>query len=301
MYRYKVIIDTYSNVTIKDSIIRKEYYVIDLSDFNQMVVDKAQENLRKLGKQLLLKARLEFEDFKSKCLEYETAINIKPKDINSLKSILGKIAIIRQESHQMQNTMYIIRERIRTFFLYLNYNYLLENDRDKDLIETMLEIKKIYKRWSDIVDKTYQKQEDMKEDNKVFSNQTMEKDADFRKKIEEFHKEFMKKGPHSREVTIEQGLELFEMYSIKLSQMKEIKEQIIKDQKLFDLNISKYDLLSEVEERISFISKIYDIFKTNKTKMDELKTKLWKELNTKELKDLSEIVPKMVKKLRNKN
>jgi len=121
MYRYKVIIDTYSNVTVKDSIIRKEYYVIDLTDFNQMVVNKAQENLRKLGKQLILKARIEYEEFRSKCIEYETAINIKPKDINSLKNILGKIAIIRQESHQMQNTMYIIRERVRTFFLYLDY------------------------------------------------------------------------------------------------------------------------------------------------------------------------------------
>lgn len=50
----------------------------------------------------------------------------------------------------------------------------------------------------------------MKDDNLIFSNQTREKDKSFEIKVEEFHKNFMARGPHSREVTIDEGLDLFE-------------------------------------------------------------------------------------------
>jgi len=49
----------------------------------------------------------------------------------------------------------------------------------------------------------------------------------------------MKKGPHSKEVSIDDGLVLFEEYTARLEKMKETKEQIVKDQKLFDIPISK--------------------------------------------------------------
>jgi len=48
----------------------------------------------------------------------------------------------------------------------------------------------------------------MREDNLIFSNQTRDKDAEFRQRVEEFYTAFMKRGPHSREVSIEEGYEL---------------------------------------------------------------------------------------------
>jgi len=44
-----------------------------------------------------------------------------------------------------------------------------------------------------------------------------------------------------------------------MNKMKETKEQIVKDQKLFDLPVSKYDQLTAVDERITFMSSIYNI------------------------------------------
>lgn len=41
------------------NLIRKEFYVVDLKDFNQEVMNKAYENLQKYGKQLLLKTKME--------------------------------------------------------------------------------------------------------------------------------------------------------------------------------------------------------------------------------------------------
>jgi len=75
----------------------------------------------------------------------------------------------------------------------------------------------------------------------------------------------------------------------------------VKDQRLFDLPISKYDKLSAVEEKLNFISLVYEIFKQYKTKMDEIKNKIWKELNTKDLRELSEVIPKLIRRLRGKN
>jgi len=57
-----------------------------------MIIEKAQENLRKYGRQLLIKTKLDFDEYSSKCQDFEQAINIKPKDIDSLKSILEKIS-----------------------------------------------------------------------------------------------------------------------------------------------------------------------------------------------------------------
>lgn len=84
----------------------------------------------------------------------------------------------------------------------------------------------------------------MKEDNKTFSNQTVQKNTEFIDSIETFHKSFTTRGPLSREVTIEEGLELFETFSEQLIEFNNIKVQLIFDQKLFDLPLSKYDKLS---------------------------------------------------------
>jgi len=86
----------------------------------------------------------------------------------------------------------------------------MSNERDKDLVETILDVKKIFEKWNDIMNLTYTKQLDMADDNLIFSNQTKQKDADFKERIEEFHAAFMKRGPHSREVNIEEGFELYE-------------------------------------------------------------------------------------------
>lgn len=173
-----------------------------------MVADRARDNLRKYGMQLLMKTKLEYDDFANKCDDFKQAIDIKPNDINALKNILEKISIIRLESHGMQSKMFNIRERVRTFFLYLDYKYLLDSPRGKDLVETMLDIKQMYSKWSQIVDRTYTKYDEMKERNEIFSKQTTEKDKEFQVKVDEFHKSFMSRGPHSREVTIDEGLEL---------------------------------------------------------------------------------------------
>ena len=103
--------------------------------------------------------------------------------------------------------MYSIRERVRTFYMYLTYHYLLNTEADRELVEMMLEIKTIYKRWGDIVDLTYKKQNDMNEENKSFANDTKKTDYDFSLQIADFNAQFNKSGPHYK-VPIEEALEI---------------------------------------------------------------------------------------------
>jgi hypothetical protein len=140
-------------------------------------------------------------------VEYEQEINEKASNITKLKLILERIAQIRNESHRMQITMYSIRERVRTFFMYLTYHYLLNTEADRELVEMMLEIKTIYKRWGDIVDLTYKKQSDMNEENKSFANDTKKTDYDFSLQIADFNAQFNKSGPQCK-VPIEEALEI---------------------------------------------------------------------------------------------
>lgn len=103
----------------------------------------------------------------------------------------------------------------------------------------MLDVKNIYNRWNAIINLTYSKQTDMHEDNVTFSNQTMLKDAEFKERVLEFHAAFMLRGPHSKEVNIQEGYDLFEEQNLRMNKMKEIREAIVKDQKLFNLTVSK--------------------------------------------------------------
>jgi len=81
-----------------------------------MIIERARENLQKFGRQLLMKTKVDLDEFNFKCEEYKQAIDVKPKDINSLKNILEKIAFIRTDSNNVQHHMHEIRERVRTFF-----------------------------------------------------------------------------------------------------------------------------------------------------------------------------------------
>jgi hypothetical protein len=84
--------------------------------------------------------------------------------------------------------------------------------------------------------------------------------------------------------------------------LKEKKDSIIKDQKLFDLPISKYEKLSAVDEKLSHIKPIFEIFRGYKKKMDEFIAFSWKELVTKDLRAFAEELPKRIRKeLRGKN
>jgi len=96
---------------------------------------------------------------------------------------------------------------VRTFFMYLSYHYLLNTEADRELVEMMLEIKTIYKRWGDIVDLTYKKQSDMNEENKSFANDTKKTDYDFSLQIADFNGQFNKSGPQCK-VPIEEALEI---------------------------------------------------------------------------------------------
>jgi hypothetical protein len=58
----------------------------------------------------------------------------------------------------------------------------------------------------------------MKDDNKIFSNQTKEKDNEFLIKIETFYDSFVKKGPLSGDITMEQGVILFDSFCEKLDE-----------------------------------------------------------------------------------
>lgn len=84
---------------------------------------------------------------------------------------------------------------------------MLNTEADRELIEMMLEIKTIYKRWGDIVDLTYKKQHDMNEENKSFANDTKKTDHDFSLQIADFNAQFIKSGPQCK-VPIEEALEI---------------------------------------------------------------------------------------------
>lgn len=96
---------------------------MDLCDFNAAVMEKAQENLQNFGRQLLLKTKMEWMDFKAVCNKYESDLNEEVGDsIEKLRVVLERITTVRSKSNQMQYTMHLIRDRCRTFFMYLKHN-----------------------------------------------------------------------------------------------------------------------------------------------------------------------------------
>lgn len=115
----------------------------------------------------------------------------------------------------------------------------MHEDRDIDLIEMMLEVKNIYQRWSDIIDLTYEKQHKLEENKKRCSELTQKRDENFYYSSNEFASVFNAEGPHIPNVSIDEGLKRFDKYMESIEDYKKEKEEIITDQKLFNLPISK--------------------------------------------------------------
>jgi len=83
----------------------------------------------------------------------------------------------------------------------------------------------------------------------------------------------------------------------KIAQYKIEKEEIITDQKLFNLPISKYEKISAVEEKLKFLTPVMDIYRRHEVKLDKFRSSGWKQLNTKDFRDHSEFIKKEVSKL----
>jgi len=82
-----------------------------------------------------------------------------------------------------------------------------------------------------------------------------------------------------------------------IEQYKIEKEEIITDQKLFNLPISKYEKISAVEEKLKHLTPVMVIYRRHEIKMDKLRSSGWKQLNTKDFRDHSENIKKEVAKL----
>lgn len=86
---------------------------------------------------------------------------------------------------------------------------------------------------------TYEKQHKLEDNKKRCSELTQKRDVEFKETSEVFAKEFQKNGPHVHNVTIEEGMQRYDEYMKSIEQYKIEKEEIITDQKLFNLPISK--------------------------------------------------------------
>lgn len=123
----------------------------------------------------------------------------------------------------------------------------------------MLDVKNIYQKWSDIIDLTYEKQYKLEDNKKRCSELTQTRDNDFKTASEVFAKEFQINGPHCLNVSIKDGLEKFDTYILSIESLKIEKEEIITDQKLFNLPISKYEKISAVEGKLKHLAPLMDI------------------------------------------
>lgn len=98
-------------------------------------------------------------------------------------------------------------------------------------------------------------------------------------------------------VPIDEGLIRFDKYMQSIEEYKTEKEEIITDQKLFNLPISKYEKISAVEGRLKHLTPIMDIYRRHEVKMEKFRASGWKQLNQKDYRDHSEVIKKEVAKL----
>ncbi|CAD5121743.1 DgyrCDS10220 [Dimorphilus gyrociliatus] len=118
-----------------------------------------------------------------------------------------------------------------------------------------------------------------------FRKITRERTRKFLVEVHSFTIKFDRKGPNSIQYNLDEGLNLLNIYKKEFDDLEKRKLEIVKEEKLFDLKISNFQILINLEKKIGNLLKIFHLYIELK-RLDEIWSKiLWIDLNLQSFSD----------------
>jgi dynein heavy chain len=114
--------------------------------------------------------------------------------------------------------------------------------------------------WQDLVDESDRVDYSLEETKALFSETTKKQVTDFLAYTEQLFERFKGSGPGLPTIELPIGLDLLKEYQQEMETSTRTREQLVLAEKLFDMPITSYPMLSQVEVEIKKLAQVYAVY-----------------------------------------
>ena len=183
--------------------------------------------------------------------KFSKALHKKPDTLDELKSVLNTVNIIRNEHMAMELKYADLEERYRTRLLYA------QPDEVEQCGAELTDASSIRGLWQDLVDEADRVDYSLEATKELFSETTRKQVTDFLAFTEELLERFKSSGPGLPTIELPVGLDLLKEYQLELEGATKTREQLVLAEKLFDMPITSYPMLSQVEAEVKKLTQVW--------------------------------------------
>lgn len=219
--------------------------------------------------------------------EKRSWLSAEPTTLEELKVVLRTISEVRERSIEFEIEYLDLEERYRIRTL---------NDIQPD--DDMARVFSLKNKWRKLSLHAENVDASLTETKNKFMETTQQDVKAFQEEVKEFKRRFEEEGPARGDIDLDEGLKLMKEYKSEMEEMNRKREDLVKAQKLFDLEIVSYPELAEVDDHIKKLSDIYDVYNQHMHNLNAFSNMLWEDIDVSNISNLTDGVKHQLRKLK---
>ncbi|XP_025092040.1 dynein heavy chain 10, axonemal-like isoform X1 [Pomacea canaliculata] len=258
-----------------------------LQQFSCAILKHVNDWIKTLGNNMRNQARENMKSLYTLLREKSDDLERVTVDLEDLTFVLSAISDIKAMSYDVEVRYVDIIERFRVL-----RQYGLEVTD-----EEFQEANNFPRVWEELLLKAKTTDGNLIPSKRKFIKITQQMVTEFRAKIVEFYQRFVLEGPGVVGDDLDIGLQMMTAYQQELEKMEDMRSELVKAEKLFELPITLYPELLHISKNMAGLTQLYDIYVLQKEARNKWATALWADLNVQLLQDGIDGYMKMYRKL----
>eukprot|EP00756_Hemistasia_phaeocysticola_P021124 Hpha_TRINITY_DN15757_c2_g7::TRINITY_DN15757_c2_g7_i2::g.37596::m.37596/K10408/DNAH; dynein heavy chain, axonemal len=227
-----------------------DFLCLDCNPLLAEIQREAREWIRLEGKQLNENFRGKLEKLNQRIKKYQDELEQPAQDIDDLRKILSTIDDMMSKSMDIE----LQYREIENCYATLR-QYHVEIPPEEWALAMGLRDS-----WELLKERARAKDGELIEDKTRFRGDTVRNVTSFKSDLEQELDEFRSEGPGMPGMDLDKGLEAMGEWNHKLVLRKKKRDDFVRDEKLFGLDISSYPALLSMEEELLRLSFVYDLY-----------------------------------------
>ncbi|KAJ3328734.1 Dynein heavy chain 10, axonemal, partial [Blyttiomyces sp. JEL0837] len=240
-----------------------------------------------LGKHLHGTAKESLTYVQEKLNKFEEDLKRAPATLDDLTFVLNVIAEIRASSEEIEFKYMDVIEAYRTLD-----NNLIEVDKAE--LAAAISLPEL---WQNMLKKSSDVDDALIPVKAKFTETTQNQVKEFKAELKAFKDDFTTNGPGGMDLDMEKGIELLGEAKEAVANFLLRRENLVRAEKLFNLNVTSYPELFDLEHEIKELDKIYELYTEVKNAINGWSTTLWSNLDINVLNKGVELFSTRLKKM----